>query len=581
MQAGRLIGPGPGDVRGAGQHQPLLRVLDERVQQHADRRHDHVPDRRVGLARRARSTAAAASASRRPDTWLGQQRPQRGDASSVTSSSSSTIRCSTRPVSVMTTSSSRRGSSATASTCRTSDRASVGYCTTATCRVSWASSRTERRSTSSRSTASDRKRLDRLALAGGQRLDLRQPVDEQPVALVGGDPAGGGVRLRDVALVLEHRHVVADGGRRDAEVVPIDQRLGADRLAGGDVVGDDRAEHLETPVVRRHRSPPGRSTELLGSASRCTRRAGRRVLALRTACQVYVGLRTVSSRGCQRTGPSCTGGRRLPADTRPGDRRLESDRRKAADDDLQGRPRRPAVPRSRPVHARLGADPAAAGPDGRARSPPSGSCGWTPCSTRTRPSTATCSRTRCCGSGEIYLEDGLHRALRAALQQRTVIHVRVLDLDDLRGRPPARRSIRRPIQARPASRRSARRRVRLRRHPQRGSSVAQPHTVSVSRAVSRAAAARCRRPAADPAGRERHGARPQPIRVQQTVRRPPAAALARAPARRSRLERQPVVQPEAEQDLARCAGSAPSSTSRACPGDRPAGQRRGVRAPDA
>ncbi len=32
--------------------------------------------------------------------------------------------------------------------------------------------------------------------------------------------------------------------------------------------------------------------------------------------------------------------------------------------------------------------------------------------------------------GEIYLEDGLHRALRAALQQRNVIHVRVLDLDN-------------------------------------------------------------------------------------------------------------------------------------------------------
>jgi Arc/MetJ family transcription regulator len=32
----------------------------------------------------------------------------------------------------------------------------------------------------------------------------------------------------------------------------------------------------------------------------------------------------------------------------------------------------------------------------------------------------------------LYLEDGLHRALRAALQQRTVIHVRVLDLDELR-----------------------------------------------------------------------------------------------------------------------------------------------------
>jgi Arc/MetJ family transcription regulator len=35
--------------------------------------------------------------------------------------------------------------------------------------------------------------------------------------------------------------------------------------------------------------------------------------------------------------------------------------------------------------------------------------------------------------GDLYLEDGLHRALRSALQQRTVIHVRVLDLDALPG----------------------------------------------------------------------------------------------------------------------------------------------------
>jgi Arc/MetJ family transcription regulator len=31
--------------------------------------------------------------------------------------------------------------------------------------------------------------------------------------------------------------------------------------------------------------------------------------------------------------------------------------------------------------------------------------------------------------GELYLEDGLHRALRAALQQRTALHARVLNLD--------------------------------------------------------------------------------------------------------------------------------------------------------
>jgi len=30
--------------------------------------------------------------------------------------------------------------------------------------------------------------------------------------------------------------------------------------------------------------------------------------------------------------------------------------------------------------------------------------------------------------GELYLEDGLHRALRAALQQRNVLHARVLEL---------------------------------------------------------------------------------------------------------------------------------------------------------
>jgi Arc/MetJ family transcription regulator len=34
--------------------------------------------------------------------------------------------------------------------------------------------------------------------------------------------------------------------------------------------------------------------------------------------------------------------------------------------------------------------------------------------------------------GEVYLEDGLHRALRAALQGRTTLHVRILDLDAFR-----------------------------------------------------------------------------------------------------------------------------------------------------
>jgi Arc/MetJ family transcription regulator len=36
--------------------------------------------------------------------------------------------------------------------------------------------------------------------------------------------------------------------------------------------------------------------------------------------------------------------------------------------------------------------------------------------------------------GEIYLEDGVHRAVRAALENRQTIHVRILDLDALRRR---------------------------------------------------------------------------------------------------------------------------------------------------
>ena len=140
-------------------------------------------------------------------------------------------------------------------------RDSVGYCTTATWRVSWASSRTLRLSTSCRSTAPVEEALDRPALGHRQRLDGGQPVDEEAVALVGGHPAGAGVRLGDVALLLQHRHVVADGGRGDAEVVPLGEGLAADRVVGRDVVLDDGPEDLQAAFVVRHGdTSPYRST---------------------------------------------------------------------------------------------------------------------------------------------------------------------------------------------------------------------------------------------------------------------------------------------------------------------------------
>ena len=56
-------------------------------------------------------------------------------------------------------------------------------------------------------------RGDRALLRGAHRLERGEPVDEEPVALVGGHPAGAGVRLGDEPLLLQRRHVVADGGR--------------------------------------------------------------------------------------------------------------------------------------------------------------------------------------------------------------------------------------------------------------------------------------------------------------------------------------------------------------------------------
>jgi hypothetical protein len=99
--------------------------------------------------------------------------------------------------------------------------------------------------------------VHRAALGRAERLDRRQPVDEEPVALVGRDAAGAGVRLGDVALVLERCHVVAHGGRRDAEVVPLGDRLAAHGLAGADEVLDDGTQDLELALVEHPPPPPG------------------------------------------------------------------------------------------------------------------------------------------------------------------------------------------------------------------------------------------------------------------------------------------------------------------------------------
>ena len=55
---------------------------------------------------------------------------------------------------------------------------------------------------------------DRLAFVFGEFTEMQQAVDEQSQALIGGKPAGGGMRREQQAGVRQVGHDVADGRRR-------------------------------------------------------------------------------------------------------------------------------------------------------------------------------------------------------------------------------------------------------------------------------------------------------------------------------------------------------------------------------
>ena len=67
-------------------------------------------------------------------------------------------------------------------------------------------------------------------------------VDEEPVSLVGRHSTGRRVRLRQVPLLLEHRHLVADGGGADPHPGQIGDMRRPDRLRRGDVLLHDGSE---------------------------------------------------------------------------------------------------------------------------------------------------------------------------------------------------------------------------------------------------------------------------------------------------------------------------------------------------
>jgi hypothetical protein len=107
---------------------------------------------------------------------------------------------------------------------------------------------------------------DRLVDAGSRR---GQSVDEEPVALVGRDPPRRGVGLHEVALLLEHRHLVAHRGRRHADAGRVGDVGRPDRLRGRDVLLHHGAEDGCLAFVE-HLGTPGYRVLTTVSAPRCS-----------------------------------------------------------------------------------------------------------------------------------------------------------------------------------------------------------------------------------------------------------------------------------------------------------------------
>ena len=85
---------------------------------------------------------------------------------------------------------------------------------------------------------SDPLRRGRIEAPGG-----RDVVDEESISLVGRHTTGGGVRLGQVALLLEHRHLVANGGGADSNAGQIGDVRRPHRLSRGDVLLHDGPEY--------------------------------------------------------------------------------------------------------------------------------------------------------------------------------------------------------------------------------------------------------------------------------------------------------------------------------------------------
>ena len=160
------------------------------------------------------------------------------------------VRFSTTPFESTATAMAVRGESRTSRAERTTRASWAGLTTTAAQSVSWASSREVSWSTRSSSPWALREEdLHLLVLGARERLRVAEVVDEEAVALVGRDPPGARVRVGQVALALERRHVGADRRRRDLDDRVAGDLRGPDRLSGLDVAGHDGLQDRGLAIV--------------------------------------------------------------------------------------------------------------------------------------------------------------------------------------------------------------------------------------------------------------------------------------------------------------------------------------------
>ena len=88
-----------------------------------------------------------------------------------------------------------------------------------------------------------------LSLGGGQGARPGELIDEEAVALVGGDPTGARVRLGEIAVALEGGHLVTERRRRDTQVGGAGDVRRPDGLGGLDVLAHHGPENGGLAIV--------------------------------------------------------------------------------------------------------------------------------------------------------------------------------------------------------------------------------------------------------------------------------------------------------------------------------------------